>query len=283
MKPTEDTRFWTVDGVDFDYPGKRAIAGLHASFGQGRLCGVVGPNGCGKTTLLHLLAGSLRPGAGRILLRGRSLGSFRRRELAREIALVPQDFWVNFPYTVREVVMMGRYPHLGRFSPPSGRDQALVEEALESTDTAALAGRLMTELSGGERQRVAAARALAQDTPSLLLDEATSHLDIRHALALLGLVRHRVKERGLTVIAVFHDLNLAARFCDDLILLQEGRLEAWGATAEALTPENLERVFGVEAQVRYEPFIAAHQVIFAGGGVQTQKSGSPAEPFGDDG
>ncbi len=263
---------YSLDNVSFGYAGTRVIEGLSVSFEEGKLYAVVGPNGCGKTTLLHLLAGYLRPDAGSIRLKGKPLDRYPRRDLARQVALVPQDFTTGFPFTAREVVMMGRYPHLPRFSLPSARDQALVDEALAATDTAPLAQRLMTELSGGERQRVVVARALAQDTPCLLLDEATSNLDIRHALALLEGVRERIERKGRSAVAVFHDLNLAIRFCDDLVLMKEGRILACGAVKEVLTAENLERVFAAAARVRFEPFIQAAQVAFA-----TEKPGSAPE------
>jgi len=252
-----------IDGIGFGYAGNLLIENLSACFNQGKFIAIVGPNGCGKTTLVNLLAGALRPKWGRIFFKGNPLADYRKRTLAREIALMPQDFNVNFPFSVREVVMMGRYPHIPRFSQPSSLDHARVDDALAATDTTTFADRLVTELSGGERQRVVAARALAQDTPYLILDEATSNLDIRHAIALLEKIREGIEKKGRTVIAVFQDLNLAVRFCDDLLMMKNGRIEAFGTAGEVLTPENLERVFDVGAKVRFEPFAGAGQVTFA--------------------
>jgi iron complex transport system ATP-binding protein len=252
-----------IDGISFGYTEKTLIEKLSACFKAGKLFGIVGPNGCGKTTLVNLLAGHLRPAGGRILLKEKPLSRYTRRELAREIALVPQDFYVNFPFTAREVVMMGRYPHIPRFSQPSSHDDALVNEAMTGTDTTAFSNRLITELSGGERQRVVVARALAQDTPFMILDEATSNLDIRHAIALLELVREGIEKKEKTVVAVFQDINLAARFCDELVMMKNGRIEAFGPTEEVLTPENLQRVFDVGARIRFDSFADASQVTFA--------------------
>ena len=252
-----------LDDICFSYTEKTLIEKLSASLETGKLFGIVGPNGCGKTTLVNLLAGHLRPAGGHIIFKEKPLSRYTRRELAREIALVPQDFYVNFPFTAREVVLMGRYPHMPRFSQPSPHDDALVNEAMAATDTAAFSNRLVTELSGGERQRVVVARSLAQNTPFMILDEATSNLDIRHALALLEQIKGKIEEQGRTVIAVFQDINLAARFCDELILMKKGRVEAFGETAEVLTPENLQRVFDIEARIRFEPFAGASQATFA--------------------
>jgi cobalamin transport system ATP-binding protein len=252
-----------LDDISFGYTEQKLIERLSVSLETGKLFGIVGPNGCGKTTLANLLAGHLRPAGGSILFNEKPLSNYSRRELAREIALVPQDFYVNFPFTAREVVMMGRYPHMPRFSQPSQRDDALVDKAMAETDTSAFSNRLVTELSGGERQRVVVARALAQNTPFMILDEATSNLDIRHALSLLEQIRGRIKEKGRTVIAVFQDINLATRFCDELIMMKSGRIEAFGETAAILTPENLQRVFNIEARVRFDLFVRANQVTFA--------------------
>ena len=253
-----------IDDIGFGYTEKPLIENLSARFDKGKFIAIVGPNGCGKTTLVNLLAGALRPKWGRIFFKGNPLADYGKRNLAREIALMPQDFNINFSFTVREVVMMGRYPHIPRFSQPSALDHARVDEALAATDTTTFAARLVTELSGGERQRVAVARALAQGTPFLLLDEATSNLDIRHAITLLGQIRDGIEKEGRTVIAVFQDINLAVRFCDDLLMMKNGRIEAFGPTSEVLTPENLQRVFDIEARVRFEPYAGAGQVTFCG-------------------
>jgi iron complex transport system ATP-binding protein len=192
----------------------------------------------------------------------RPLHTLPKKQLARQLALVPQDFMVRFGFSVREVVEMGLHPHLHRFAAPSEADRVLVDEALAATGVAALADRPVTRLSGGEKQRVAVARALAQRPEVLLLDEATSSLDIHHSLEILHLIRRRFVQGGLQVVAVMHDLNLAAFFCDHLIFLKEGRVVCQGATDEVLTPKIIAQVYGVEAEVRHNPFTNCRQVSF---------------------
>ena len=178
------------------------------------------------------------------------------------MALVPQDFVVRFGFSVREVVEMGRHPHLGRFSGLTDLDYALVDSVMEELEIATLADRPVTKLSGGEKQRVAVARALAQDPEVLLLDEATSNLDVFHSLSILGAIRRRVKEKGLTVIAALHDLNLATFFCDQLIFLKKGRLLYQGALDDVLQAQVIREVYGVDARVRLDEFSGCRQVSY---------------------
>ena len=250
------------ENLAFSYqPGRPVIDGLNLALETGKFYGFMGPNGCGKTTLIDLLSGHLRPESGRLSFTGRPLSSFSRRELARKLSLVPQFYNISFPYTAREIVMMGRYPHLPRFAAIGKDELELVEETMRATDTLALAERPVTELSGGERQRVVFARALVQQAPVLFLDEATANLDINHTLNLLSLVRRKVNGEGLTVIAVFQDMNLAAACCDRLVLLNRGRVEIAGTVDEVLAPDPLARVFGIEARVYADPFFNRRQVL----------------------
>lgn len=253
-----------VRGVFFSYAqaDDKVLDDLNVTFNAGKMIGIVGPNGCGKTTLLDLLVGYLKPKAGEILFRDKLLNSYVGRDLAKEIALVSQNYYINFPYTVEEIVMMGRHPYIPRFGTPSSVDYDHVETAMEKADVIRFRHRHVTELSGGERQRVVFARALAQDTPVLFLDEATSNLDIGHTLALMNLVAGNVRERGRTVISVFQDINLAAMYCEDLILLKDGRLQAAGPTSSVLTPDNIQAVFGVVSTVVDEPFSNSLRVAF---------------------
>jgi len=263
-----------VSGLTFSYvgsdsgagvpesPSRRAIVDhITATLPAGRFYGIIGPNGCGKTTFIDLLMGQLRPGSGQVRFKGREVTAMPARQRAREMALVPQVYSVNFPFTVGEVVAMGRYPHLPRFAAPGPADRAIVADTMARTDTIRFAHRRINQLSGGERQRVVFARALAQQAPVLFLDEATANLDINHTLALLTLARQRVRSGG-TVVSVFQDINLAAMFCDDLILMGNGRVVAYGPTANVLTEDHLYRLFGVRCRIEESRFNHQLHVIF---------------------
>jgi iron complex transport system ATP-binding protein len=253
---------YDIRGVSFAYGEQAVLQEISLKLLPGRFYGIVGPNGCGKTTLLDLLTRHRQPDSGTIQYRGKDLARYSKKALAREVALVPQNFYINFPFTAEEVVMMGRYPHIPRFSGPSATDIRMVAEIMAHTDTEAFAGRFVTELSGGERQRVVFARALAQDTSVLVLDEATSNLDIRHALGLLGLTAGKVAQEGRTVIAVFQDINLAAAYCGEVIFMQEGHVVTQGPTDDVLQPETIRAVFGVAAKIYYESYSGCRQVVF---------------------
>ncbi len=251
-----------LESVSFSYDRQRVVDNVSLSIGPGRFYGVIGPNGSGKTTLADLLVRHRRPASGEVLFRGKPLSAYSRKTLAREMALVPQNFYIRFPFTVREVVFMGRYPHMPRFAAPSAEDVRVVEAVMEKAEIGPFAERFITELSGGERQRVIFARALAQDTPVLILDEATSNLDIRHALALLKLCKEKVDREGQTVLGIMQDINLAAAYCDELIFLYKGQLVAHGPTPRTLTPEIIQRVFGVEAKVYFDDWAETRRVVF---------------------
>ncbi len=253
---------WQLQQVGFSYGNLPVLHDLNLQLKKGCCYGVLGPNGSGKTTLLDLLCGLLLPTAGRIELGGAALSSWRSKALAGKVALVPQDFVVRFGFSVREVVEMGRHPHLGRFSGLSDQDYALVDSVMEELGIATLADRQVTRLSGGEKQRVAVARALAQDPEVLLLDEATSNLDVYHSLSILGAIRRRIRKKGLTVIAALHDLNLATFFCDQLIFLKNGRLLYQGALDEVLQAQVIRDVYGVDAHVRLDEFSGCRQVSY---------------------
>ena len=253
---------WQLDEVGFSYKDQPVLAGIDLTLSAGKCYGILGPNGSGKTTLLDLLCGLARADRGKIQYRDTLLERWQARELAKRVALVPQDFVVRFGFSVREVVEMGRHPHLGRFAALTEQGHALVDAVMEEMGVAGFAARSVTRLSGGEKQRVAVARALVQDPEVLLLDEATSNLDIYHSLSILGLIRRRVEEQGLSVVAAIHDLNLAAYFCDELIFLKNGRVICQGSTDEVLRPEIIREVYGVESQVREDAFSSCNQVSY---------------------
>jgi len=240
---------WLLDNITFRYGRTEAISGINIAIKAGCLYGIIGPNGSGKTTLLDLLSGMIAPAAGTIKFNNRPLGSYRRRALARSLALVPQEFRLGFEFSVFDCVMMGRYCHIGRFRQPGPEDLRLVNKALAALDLGQMADRPITSLSGGEKQRVMVARALAQNTTALLLDEATSNLDVHHTIDILRRCRRLVEKQGRTVVAALHDLNLAAAFCDRIMVLERGKIAACGRAGDILTPELIAGVFAVEAGV----------------------------------
>ena len=255
-------RLFEIEKISFLYNGKKVIDDFSIMLETGRFYGVLGPNGSGKTTLIDLIINHRQPAEGQIRYKGEPLSGYTKKALSREIALVPQDFYINFPFTASEVVMMGRYPHMPRFSAPSDADIRIVLDIMEKTETLWFEHRYITQLSGGERQRVVFARALAQEAPVLVLDEATSSLDINHAISLMKMATRRVREDGKTVIAIMQDMNLAAAFCDYLIFLNNGKITAKGPVDEVLTREILQTVFGVESKVYFEPYLESLQVVF---------------------
>ena len=232
------------DRLTYTHPraAEPAVRDISLSVVPGRLLAVVGPNGAGKTTLLRLLSGALVPQAGQVRLDDRPLRELHDRLRARALAVVPQSESSPFPVTVREMVGMGRYPHLGPWERAGSIDHAVVERALERCAVGHLAERQLSRLSGGERQRARIARALAQEAPVLLLDEPTGGLDLRFRMELFHLLRE-LRADGPAVLLITHDLNLAARFADRLLLLDRGRARARGTPEEVLSGDTLEEVY----------------------------------------
>ena len=220
---------------------------------RGAIVGLLGPNGSGKTTLLRIVSGVLKPLAGRVWLDGRPIEQLSRRDLARRIAVVPQETHSTFDFSVLDMVLMGRYPHLGPFALEGAADQAIARDALGVTGTAAFETRAFATLSGGEKQRVVIASALAQASDMLLLDEPTAALDLRYQFEITLLLRRLNAERGTTMIVSTHDLNLAAALCERIVLLKQGRVLAQGPTRETLTAENIRLLYDVDADVQFHP------------------------------
>ncbi len=237
-----------VDGLSFAYNGKKVLEGLHLPVRGGEFLGVVGPNGSGKTTLLKNIGGLLQPDAGSIYLDGRLLANIPIREIATKVAALQQEATVGFDFTVREVVEMGRFPHLDRFERQTDNDVRAVDRALSVTDLQDFSDRCVNQLSGGEKQRVFLALALAQEPDLLLLDEPTASLDINYQARIMETVRD-LQSDGLTVIAAVHDLNLAAQYSDRVALLSGENIKVIGEPPEVLTEENIAEVFGVEVEV----------------------------------
>ena len=218
---------------------------------RGSLTGLLGPNGCGKTTLLRILSGVLHAGQGRVTLDGRAVGDFTRGKLARHIAVVPQETHPAFDYTALEMVLMGRHPHLGAFQLEGPHDLRIAREAMQATGTAELADLMYMTLSGGEKQRVVIASALAQSPDILLLDEPTASLDLGYQLKVATLLSRLNRQHGVTMVLATHDLNLAAGLCNSLVLLRGGRVLAQGPTREVLTADAIRRLYDVDADVHF--------------------------------
>lgn len=235
------------------FGGVVAVDGYSLTLGRQDLTGLIGPNGAGKSSLLRVVSGLWTATGGTIALLDRPLRDYAPRQVAQVVAQVPQITALDFPFTVRQVVLMGRSPHLSRFALESAQDRAIADDAMRRTGTLHLAERLIGTLSGGERQRVLIARALAQQPKLLLLDEPTANLDLRHELSILALVRSLVRESDLGAVAALHDLELAARACDRLVLLHQGAVLADGPPADVLTPSLLRAAYGVEAQPFADP------------------------------
>jgi iron complex transport system ATP-binding protein len=242
--------------VSFAYPSRRGsppqvVRGVSVRIERGSLTGLLGPNGCGKTTLLKLLAGVLAPDRGSVSIDGRPMTSLTRRDIARRVAIVPQETHPAFDYTVMEMVLMGRHPHLGLFQLEGPSDIGIARRALAATGTEHLAGRAFMTLSGGEKQRVVIAAALAQSPDVLLLDEPTASLDLHYQLEIAALLAQLNQKQAVTMVLATHDLNLAASLCRTLVLLRDGEVLDHGATGDVLTTAAVRALYGVEADVRY--------------------------------
>jgi len=250
-----------LQAVTFAYRHARIFERFDLTVLQGEMVGILGPNGTGKTTLLRLSAGSLRPASGSVESLGRDLSGIPSRERARTIGVVPQESHLSHDFSVGEVVLMGRGPHLGFLGLEGPRDREIVHTVMARTNILHLAERPFRTLSGGERQRVVVARALAQQPRLLLLDEPTAFLDLRHQVEIYGLLECLNREDGLTTVVATHEVNLAARFCRRLILLHRGSIHADGPPADVLRPETLRTVFGVEVLVRPDPATGLPHVV----------------------
>jgi iron complex transport system ATP-binding protein len=257
--------YLSVEQITCRYGARPVLADFSLAVDRGEYLAVVGPNGSGKSTLVKAISRTLRLSSGRICLGGRDLRQIRPRDLAREMAVVAQETAVEFDFTAEEVVLLGRLPYLARFRGETEQDRQAVVRAMTLTNTLHLKDRLITGLSGGERQRVLVARALAQEPGLLILDEPTAHLDIAHQVELLDLTRRLNRERGLTVIAVLHDLNLAAQYAGRLLMLKDGRRFAEGAPAEVVTEANVATVYGSRVQVTRHPEEGTPHVILLSG------------------
>ena len=238
-----------VRNLSFSYDSVEVLGDISFELKQGETLGVVGPNGSGKTTLLRCINKLLKPKAGVVFLDDMNLALIRQKEIAKKIGVVPQNSINRFPFTVFDTVLMGRFPHIKRFDKEKERDFNVIDRCLRLCGIEPLASRLITEISGGEHQKVIIARALAQEPQVLLLDEPTLHLDINHQIELLQLVKILAKEEDLIVVMVSHDLNLAARYSDRILILKEGEIYRAGLPEEVLTYQCIKEVYGIETEI----------------------------------
>ena len=242
-----------LDNVSLGYDHRVILHDVNMKAKPGQILGLVGPNGSGKSTLIKGMARLIDPFSGHISIDGRDIKTIKRDELARLVATVPQDPALPAPFTAFEVVLMGRTPHLGLLRYEGGKDLAIAWQAMEATHTQFFAERRVSDLSGGERQRLIIARALAQQPKAMLLDEPTANLDINHQVEILNLVKSLCVEQGLTVIIALHDLNLAAQYCDWMVMLDGGKVYAEGTPRDILTAPNIRKVYGAEVCVYPHP------------------------------
>jgi iron complex transport system ATP-binding protein len=246
--------------LTFAYKDKPVLDGVSLSVGKGQMLGILGPNGSGKTTLLKVFSAVLA-GEGDVKLNGRNIAEYGRRELSRIFAVVPQESQINFPYTVAEIVLMGRATSHSPFVLEDEKDLEIARASMELTDCLSLSDRYLHELSGGEKQRVIIARALAQQPEILLLDEPSAFLDLRHQVQILELMRRLNRERGLTIVAALHDVNLAALFFPRLVMLCDGKIYRDGTPAEVLTEETIYDVYGIRVRIERDPFGESPQLF----------------------
>jgi iron complex transport system ATP-binding protein len=242
-----------VKDLSLSYNHHLVVNRLSFSLHRGELVGLIGPNGCGKTTVIKALSRILLPQSGSIFLDGKNLSDINRAELARLVGVVPQNPSLPDTFSVSEVVLLGRNPHLGLFRSESSKDIAVVWWAMDRTGILELAGRRMGELSGGEKQRVTIARVLAQEPQTILLDEPTANLDISHQIEVLDLVRNLCREKNLAALIAIHDLNMASQYCDRLLLMNRGQLHAEGPPGDVITSPNIKEVYGASSQVYPHP------------------------------
>jgi len=260
-----------VEGICGGYDNKPVINNVSLEIKQADFLGIIGPNGGGKSTLLRLMSRALMPIKGKISLEGRDLARLSHKEIARKIAFIPQLTLINFSFTVWEIVLMGRIPHLSRMQSEGKIDFSIAERALSLTDTLNLRNRRIDELSAGERQRVIIAKALTQEPLLLFLDEPTSHLDIGHQVQILDLLAELNQKNNLSIVIVLHDLNLAGEYCKNIILLDNGEIFKQGTPEEVLTYQNIESLYKTVVVVKDNPVTLKPHVLLVPGNIKCKQ------------
>lgn len=239
----------SINNISFSYDVRRVLERVRLNIPEGEFFGVIGPNGSGKTTLLRCISGYLKPEEGGVLIGGKDVGALSTREIAKRMALVQQSSSLEYDFTVMDIVLTGRNPHINRMRGETEEDYAVANEALAKAGISGLKERLVTTLSGGEWQRMILARALAQQADIMLLDEPVSGLDIKHQVNIMSAVKRLAAERNITAVCVLHDLNLAYAYCDEVALLKDGKVFAAGAPREVMTKDNLESVYETDINI----------------------------------
>lgn len=242
-----------VKNLRHSYEATEVLKGVSLQVNKGDFAGIVGPNGSGKTTLVKNIMRSLSPSKDTVFISGEDVRSLSHKSLAKSLGAVPQTNVIDYDFSARDIVLMGRAPHIGRFQRESEKDYQIVEESMKKTDTWHLKDRSIRELSGGERQRVIIARALAQEPGVLILDEPVTHLDIKHQISLMELTKSLCREKGITVIAILHDLNFAMTYCDHVMLVHKGEIVENGNPHQILTEESIRAVYGIDVCIVDHP------------------------------
>ncbi len=248
-----------IKNLSFGYTAKKILENINLEINPGEFVGIIGPNGSGKTTLLKNICQVLKPNKGTVLIDGRT--HYKPRELAQKLAVVSENGPVNFDFTVLEVVLMGRAPFLGRFQQERKEDIEIAKRSMEATGTLQFIERPITQLSAGERQRVFIAQCLAQTPKIILLDEPTNYLDINHKIRIFNLLSSLNKEKGVTILSILHDLNLASRYCNKLVLMSEGKIFDSGNPESVLTATNIQKVYGIDVVIKKDE-ASGKSVIF---------------------
>lgn len=251
----------TVEGVSFAFDQEEILKNIDLKIEKGKFYSILGPNGSGKTTLVKNICKTLTVKQGSIYVEERDIKILSSKAMAKEMALVPQNTTVEFDFSVEDIVLMGRTPYIGRFSSESEEDLKIAQEAMEATNTWQLRHKSINSLSGGERQRVIVARAITQSTDIILLDEPISNLDIYHQVEILNAIKQLNLKKGITIITVLHDLNLAAAYSDQIIMMHEGRVHSWGTPEEILVEDKIKEVYGIDVQVIKNPVSGKPHVI----------------------
>jgi iron complex transport system ATP-binding protein len=253
-----------INDLYFSYKERPVLQQINLEIKKGERIGILGPNGCGKTTLLKLLNRNLHPDSGKVLMNDIDLEEISKREIARHIAVVPQSNEIRFAFSVRDIVMMGRMPFIGQFQGESSEDIHIVEEAMKRTNVTEFADRLINTMSGGERQRVIIARAVAQKPEIILLDEPSLHLDICYQFEVLDLMKKLSDEEDLTVVIVSHDLPMVVKYCDRIVLIHDHKVFAVGTPEDVLTRENMRTVFNIDAVLEYDQTLKTNSIKIIG-------------------